>query len=50
MMSTTGNQKQTLVAAARRVWELGGLPGYYRGLTVQFFILIVQLTHLLTCE
>jgi hypothetical protein len=35
MMSTTGDQKRTLVAAARRLWGLGGLPAYYRGLTVR---------------
>lgn len=34
MMSTTGDQKRTLVAAARRVWALGGIPAYYRGLTI----------------
>ncbi|KIM90874.1 hypothetical protein PILCRDRAFT_1116 [Piloderma croceum F 1598] len=34
MMSTTGDQKRTLVAAARRVWQLGGVPAYYRGLTI----------------
>jgi solute carrier family 25 phosphate transporter 23/24/25/41 len=42
MMSTTGDQKRTLVAAARRVWQLGGVPAYYRGLTVRRSLLCMR--------
>jgi len=42
MMSTTGDQKRTLVAAARRVWQLGGVPAYYRGLTVRQSLLCMR--------
>ena len=34
-MSSTGGQKRTLVSAAKRVWGLGGLRAYYRGLGVR---------------
>ncbi|TFK55973.1 mitochondrial carrier [Heliocybe sulcata] len=34
MMSSTGEQKRTLLAAARRLWLLGGFRAYYRGLTI----------------
>lgn len=34
MMSSTGGQKRSFVSAAKRVWSLGGLRAYYRGLTV----------------
>jgi solute carrier family 25 (mitochondrial phosphate transporter), member 23/24/25/41 len=34
-MSSKGDQQRTLVAAARRVWQLGGFRAYYRGLTVR---------------
>ncbi|KZT20402.1 mitochondrial carrier [Neolentinus lepideus HHB14362 ss-1] len=34
MMSSTGEQRRTLIGAARRVWQLGGLRAYYRGLTI----------------
>ncbi|OJA18971.1 hypothetical protein AZE42_00332 [Rhizopogon vesiculosus] len=34
MMSTTGDQKRSLVDAARRVWHLGGVRAFYRGLTI----------------
>ncbi|KAH7914187.1 mitochondrial carrier [Hygrophoropsis aurantiaca] len=34
MMSSTGDQKRTLVGAARRVWQLGGMRAFYRGLTI----------------
>ncbi|KAH9951624.1 mitochondrial carrier [Amylocystis lapponica] len=34
MMSSTGEHKRTLLSAARRVWELGGIRRYYRGLTI----------------
>jgi len=33
-MSSTGDQQRTLVAAARRLWQLGGFRAYYRGLTI----------------
>jgi len=33
MMSSTG-QKRTLLSAARRVWGLGGIRAFYRGLTI----------------
>jgi solute carrier family 25 phosphate transporter 23/24/25/41 len=35
MMSSTGENKRTLVSAIRHVWSLGGIRGYYRGLTVR---------------
>lgn len=35
MMSTTGAQKRTLLSAAQRVWQLGGIRYFYRGLTVR---------------
>lgn len=35
MMSSTGDQKRTLVQAARHLWSLGGTRAYYRGLTVR---------------
>jgi solute carrier family 25 phosphate transporter 23/24/25/41 len=34
MMSSTGEQKQTLVQAAKALWKLGGMHAYYRGLTI----------------
>lgn len=34
MMSSTGLQKRTLVAAARRLWAIGGIHAYYRGLSI----------------
>ncbi|EPQ59905.1 hypothetical protein GLOTRDRAFT_34751 [Gloeophyllum trabeum ATCC 11539] len=34
MMSSTGEQRRTLIGAARRVWQLGGIRAYYRGLTI----------------
>ncbi|KAH7920164.1 mitochondrial carrier [Leucogyrophana mollusca] len=34
MMSSTGDQKRRLVDAARRVWQLGGMRAFYRGLTI----------------
>ncbi|KAH8113244.1 mitochondrial carrier [Phellopilus nigrolimitatus] len=34
MMSTTGEQKRHVISAAKRLWALGGLRAYYRGLTV----------------
>ncbi|KZP32983.1 mitochondrial carrier [Athelia psychrophila] len=34
MMSSTGNQKRTLVAAVRHIWQLGGVRYFYRGLTI----------------
>jgi solute carrier family 25 phosphate transporter 23/24/25/41 len=39
MMSSTGGQKRHLVDAARRVWQLGGLRAFYRGLTVRLSLL-----------
>ena len=35
MMSSTGLQKRTLVAAARHLWAIGGIHAYYRGLSVR---------------
>lgn len=35
MMSSTGLQKRTLMAAARRLWAIGGIRAYYRGLSVR---------------
>jgi hypothetical protein len=35
MMSSTGQQKRTLIEAARHLWGLGGARAYYRGLTVR---------------
>ena len=37
MMSSTGLQKRTLVAAARHLWAIGGIHAYYRGLSVRPF-------------
>ncbi|KAF8505614.1 mitochondrial carrier [Russula emetica] len=34
MMSSTGGPKQSLALAAKRVWALGGLKAYYRGLGI----------------
>jgi len=34
MMSSTGDQKRSLVGAARRVWQLGRFRAFYRGLTI----------------
>lgn len=34
MMSSTGEQKRTLLSAARKVWGLGGLRAFYRGLSI----------------
>ncbi|KAH9999315.1 mitochondrial carrier [Russula vinacea] len=34
MMSSTGGPNRTLASAAKRVWALGGLRAYYRGLGV----------------
>ncbi|KAF7977433.1 hypothetical protein HWV62_3588 [Athelia sp. TMB] len=34
MMSSTGSQKRTLISAAQRVWQLGGVRYFYRGLTI----------------
>jgi len=34
MMSSTGTQKRTLLSAAQRVWALGGVRAFYRGLTI----------------
>lgn len=34
MMSSTGQQKRTLIQAAKHVWTLGGFRAYYRGLSV----------------
>lgn len=35
MMSNTGQQRLSLVAAAKHLWVLGGMRAYYRGLTVR---------------
>jgi solute carrier family 25 phosphate transporter 23/24/25/41 len=35
MMSSTGQQKKSLIDAARHLWGLGGARAYYRGLTVR---------------
>lgn len=40
MMSSTGLQKRTLVAAARRLWAIGGVRAYYRGLSVRSFYFV----------
>jgi len=34
MMSSTGEPNRTLALAAKRIWALGGLKAYYRGLGV----------------
>jgi len=34
MMSTTGGTKRELIPASKRLWALGGLRAYYRGLTI----------------
>ncbi|KDQ64584.1 hypothetical protein JAAARDRAFT_187904 [Jaapia argillacea MUCL 33604] len=34
MMSSTGDKNRTLSTAARRLWKLGGVRAYYRGLTI----------------
>ncbi|KAJ3882887.1 mitochondrial carrier [Lentinula edodes] len=34
MMSSTGQQKRTLIQAAKHVWTLGGFRAYYRGLSI----------------
>lgn len=34
MMSSTGESKRTLIEASRRLWAMGGLRAYYRGLIV----------------
>ncbi|KIK68070.1 hypothetical protein GYMLUDRAFT_36899 [Collybiopsis luxurians FD-317 M1] len=34
IMSSTGEQKRTLIQAARHLWKLGGLRAYYRGLSI----------------
>ncbi|KAF8812504.1 mitochondrial carrier [Phlegmacium glaucopus] len=34
MMSSTGSQKRSLVAAVRHLWAVGGLHAYYRGLSI----------------
>lgn len=34
MMSNAGEPKRTLIEAAKRVWGLGGVKAYYRGLSV----------------
>src|SRR6266852_1817364 len=35
MMSSTESPKRSLATAAKRVWALGGLKAYYRGLGVR---------------
>jgi hypothetical protein len=35
MMSSTEGTNRTLILAAKRVWALGGLKAYYRGLGVR---------------
>ena len=39
MMSSADGQRRSLREAAARVWQLGGLRAYYRGLTVSAFCL-----------
>ncbi|KAI9001053.1 mitochondrial carrier [Trametes punicea] len=34
MMSSAGEQRRTLREAARRVWQLGGIRAFYRGLAI----------------
>ncbi|KAJ3753300.1 mitochondrial carrier [Lentinula raphanica] len=34
MMSSSGQQKRTLIQAAKHVWALGGFRAYYRGLSI----------------
>jgi len=34
-MSNTGEQRLSLVNAAKHLWVLGGMRAYYRGLTVR---------------
>ncbi|KAI0677578.1 mitochondrial carrier [Trametes maxima] len=34
MMSSAGGQKRSLREAAQRVWQLGGMRAFYRGLTI----------------
>lgn len=35
MMSSTGQQKRSLVGAIRHLWAVGGVRAYYRGLSVR---------------
>lgn len=35
-MSSAGGQRRTLREAATRVWQLGGMRAFYRGLTVSY--------------
>ena len=34
MMSSTGQSKRTLAGAAKKVYGMGGVRAFYRGLTV----------------
>ena len=34
MMSTVGGQSRAVIPAMQRLWALGGVPAYYRGLVV----------------
>jgi len=34
MMSTAGDQTRALIPSIKRVWALGGIPAYYRGLVI----------------
>jgi solute carrier family 25 phosphate transporter 23/24/25/41 len=33
-MSSTGETKRTILEASRRLWAMGGMHAYYRGLVV----------------
>ena len=37
-MSSTGGPNRTLASAVKRVWALGGLRAYYRGLGVRYWL------------
>jgi solute carrier family 25 phosphate transporter 23/24/25/41 len=38
-MSSAGDQKRSLVDAARKLYQLGGVRAYYRGLVVSLHTL-----------
>jgi hypothetical protein len=42
MMSNTGEPNRTLASAAKRIWALGGLKAYYRGLGVRNAYLVAR--------
>jgi len=43
MMSNTGEQQRNLPDAIRHLWKLGKFRAYYRGLSVRYMFMTLQI-------